>query len=98
MDDENLFESLSRNAKFGMSKLRYVNDGYFMALWENEEELYKKTKKKETTKSNQKKKKRKKDEDYKQKKNEIKQKQLKAKKMIKMFKKTAAKQNKKIDK
>lgn len=41
---------------------------------------------------------RKKDEDYKQKKNEIKQKQLKAKKMIKMFKKTAAKQNKKIDK
>ena len=97
MDDENLFESLSRNAKFGMSKLRYVNDGYFMALWENEEELYKKTKKKEATKSILKKK-RKKDEDYKQKKNEIKQKQLKAKKMIKMFKKTAAKQNKKIDK
>ena len=27
MDDENLFESLSRNAKFGMSKLRYVKEG-----------------------------------------------------------------------
>lgn len=80
MDDENLFESLSRNAKFGMSKLRYVNDGYFMALWTRK---WRKKKLKNETK----KKKRKKFEDYKQKKNEIKQKQLKAKKRWKLKKK-----------